>query len=103
MALAEQRFVLLACDGLWKAYSGPKQVLVDFLLERLPRMDARREALRTQLGDARALSALTKDAVAALQRERDATTEEGLLRELVHEAVHSRCAKDNITCVLVRF
>ena len=96
----EQRFVLLACDGLWKAFAGKEAV--DFVLERLPRMDARRAELRAQCGDAVALSALTKEAVAALHKERDATNEEGVLRELVHEAVHGRGVKDNVTCVLVR-
>ena len=61
----EQRFVLLGCDGLWKAFSGV-QVLdassssrllsltlpptsgvqaVEWLSERLPMMDARRAEL----------------------------------------------------------
>ena len=96
----DQRFVLLACDGLWKAFSGKEAV--DFVLERLPRMDARRAELRARCADAVALSALTKDAVAALQKERESTNEEGVLRELLHEAVHARGVKDNVTCILVR-
>ena len=93
--------MLLGCDGLWKAFTGKEAV--EFVLERLPRMDVRRAELKAQLGDAIALSALTKDALAALQKEREATSEEGVLRELIHEAVHGRSAKDNVTCVLVRF
>ena len=35
--------------------------------------------------------------------EREAASEEGVLRELLHEAVHTRNAKDNVTVVMVRF
>lgn len=97
----EQRFVLLACDGLWKAFSGKEAI--EFVHERLPRMDARRSELRSLLGDAVKLSALTKEAVSKLQKERDATSEAAILKELVFEAVHDRHARDNVTCILVRF
>ncbi|KAL3923795.1 MAG: hypothetical protein SGPRY_004114, partial [Prymnesium sp.] len=94
----EQRFVLLACDGLWKAFSGKEAI--EFVHERLPRMDARRSELRSLLGDAVKLSALTKEAVSKLQKERDATSEAAILKELVFEAVHDRNARDNVTCIL---
>ncbi|KAL1515632.1 hypothetical protein AB1Y20_002250 [Prymnesium parvum] len=97
---AEQRFVLLACDGLWKAFSGKEAV--EFVHERLPRMDARRRELNRTLGDAVALSAMTREAVDTLQKEREAMSEDAILRKLVHEAVHNRSAKDNVTCILVR-
>lgn len=93
--------MLLACDGLWKAFSGKEAI--EFVHERLPRMDARRSELRSLLGDAVKLSALTKEAVSKLQKERDATSEAAILKELVFEAVHDRNARDNVTCILVRF
>ena len=56
-----------------------------------------------QLDDPAAASALTKEALGALRAERDAASEAGVLRELLHEAVTVRHAKDNCTALLVRF
>jgi len=70
---------------------------------RLPKMDARRAEINATLDDQRAVSALTKEGLAALHKEKEACTEAGLLRELLHEAVHSRNAKDNCTVLLIRF
>eukprot|EP00967_Tisochrysis_lutea_P051498 scaffold63612_cov32-Tisochrysis_lutea.AAC.1 len=49
-----------------------------------------------------ATAAMTREALANLHKEREAATEEGVLRELVRVAVHERNAKDNVTVVLVR-
>jgi serine/threonine protein phosphatase PrpC len=48
---AEQRFVLLGCDGLWKVFDG--QRAIDFVHERLPKMDARRAELAAQAREPR--------------------------------------------------
>jgi len=95
-----QPFLLLGCDGFWKVFSG--QQAVEWMCARLPKMDERRDELRAQLSDQASVSALTKEALAALHRERDTACEVGLLRELLHEAVHARNAKDNCTVLLVR-
>ena len=79
------------------------QRAIEFVHERLPKLDARRAQLTAQLSDPAAVSALTKDALGALRSERDAACEAGLLRELLHEAVAVRHAKDNCTVLLVRF
>ena len=96
----EQRFVLLACDGVWKVYSGLQ--CVETLHEALPKMDARRRELAEQLDDPVAFAGLTKETHATLVRERELANEEGCLRKLLHEAVHVRHAKDNCTMLLVR-
>ena len=95
-----QRFLLLGCDGLWRVFSGVQAV--HWLAERLPAMDADRARLDALFADATATSALTKEALAAASRERDGASEAALLRAMVHEAVHARNAKDNITAILVR-
>ena len=69
----EQRFALLACDGLWKAFTG--QQAVEFMAERLPQMDQRRKELLLLFEDQRELSALTREAVTSLAKERDCTSE----------------------------
>ena len=38
-----------------------------------------------------------------LKAEREGCGEAGVLRELLHEAVHTRHARDNVTALLVRF
>jgi serine/threonine protein phosphatase PrpC len=97
---AEQRFILLACDGLWRVFSGAQAV--EWLHERLGQMDRRRLQLQDQLGSPAVLAGMTRETLATLQRERESATEEGVLRELVRVAVHERHAKDNVTAVLVR-
>lgn len=97
----EQRFVLLGCDGLWKAFAGAQAV--EWLHARLSKMDARRAELAAQLGDPIATASLTKEALAGLRAERERESEAGLLRAMCHEAVHTRGAKDNVTALLVRF
>ena len=97
----EQRFVLLACDGLWKVFSGVQAVTE--LHARLPVMDARRAELAARLDDPATAAALTKESREALLKERECVTEEGCLRSLLHEAVQVRHAKDNVTALLVRF
>jgi serine/threonine protein phosphatase PrpC len=96
----EQAFVVLACDGLWRAFSGTE--VVEWLHARLPAMDARRAELAAQLDDASAAAALTKQTLSALRAERESADEEGCLTRLLHEAVHVRHAKDNCTVLLVR-
>ena len=96
----EQRFVLLGCDGLWKAFSGAQAV--EWLSTRLPAMDARREELGALLDDTSACAGLTREALCAMRAERESACEEGCLKALVHEAVHARHAKDNVTALLVR-
>ena len=96
----EQRFVLMASDGFWKAWTANEAI--EALHARLPVMDRRRQQLGATLDDPAAAAALTKEALAALAREREDATEEGCLKELVHEAVHVRHAKDNVTALLVR-
>mmetsp|Transcript_25466 Transcript_25466/g.80445 ORF Transcript_25466/g.80445 Transcript_25466/m.80445 type:complete len:369 (+) Transcript_25466:1-1107(+) len=96
----EQRFVLLACDGFWRVFTGAHAV--QWLHERLGQMDLRRRQLADQLGSPAVLAGLTREAVGALQRERESATEEGVLRELIRLAVHERHATDNVTAVLVR-
>ena len=98
----------LACHRPSLRRCGARQVFngqraIDFVHERLPKLDARRAQLTAQLSDPAAVSALTKDALGALRSERDAACEAGLLRELLHEAVAVRHAKDNCTVLLVRF
>ena len=98
----------LACHRPSLRRCGARQVFdgqraIDFVHERLPKLDARRAQLSAQLSDPAAVSALTKDALGALRSERDAACEAGLLRELLHEAVAVRHAKDNCTVLLVRF
>ncbi len=97
---SEHRFALLGCDGFWRAWSG--QQAVDALVSRLPRMDERRREIGATLDDPHAASALTREAAAALARERESEDEDGVVRELVHEAVHARHAIDNVTCLMVR-
>ena len=92
--------MLLGCDGLWKVFAGSQAV--DWVHGRLASMDARRAELRATLDDASACSALTKEALANLRAERERECEEGVLRALLHEAVHARNAKDNVTALLVR-
>jgi serine/threonine protein phosphatase PrpC len=96
----EQRFVLMASDGFWKAWTSSEAIEV--LHARLCAMDRRREVLATLLDEPTAASALTREAHAALIKEREGATEEGCLKEMVHEAVHMRHAKDNVTALLVR-
>jgi hypothetical protein len=96
----EQRFVLMASDGFWKAWTSSEAIEV--LHARLCAMDRRREVLATALDEPTAASALTREAHAALIKEREGATEEGCLKEMVHEAVHMRHAKDNVTALLVR-
>lgn len=96
----EQRFLLLACDGLWRVFAGSQAI--EWLHERLETMDQRRRELAQQLGSPAAVAGLTREALGALQRERESATEEGVLRELIRVAVHERNAKDNVTAVLVR-
>jgi len=96
----EQRFVLLGCDGLWKAFSG--QQAVQHLAERLPKMDQRRQELALLFQDQRELSSRTKEAIQQLAKERESTNEEAVLRNFLHEAVHERNATDNVTALLVR-
>ena len=98
----------LACHGPSLRRRGARQVFdgqraIEFVHERLPKLDARRAQLIAQLNDPAAVSALTRDALGALRGERDAACEAGLLRELLHEAVTVRHAKDNCTVLLVRF
>ena len=94
-------FLLLGCDGLWKAFSGTQAV--EWLSARLPAMDARRaELVARRLDDPTACAGLTREAVATLRAERESANEEGCLKALVHEAVHARHAKDNVTALLVR-
>ena len=83
-------------DGLLYAY------LSDDAIHALQRHTVAAQ-LTAQLSDPAAVSALTKDALGALRSERDAACEAGLLRELLHEAVAVRHAKDNCTVLLVRF
>ena len=61
-----------------------------------------RARLSQQL-DGGGAAALTREERAALAKQREAASEEGVLRELLHEAVHTRNAKDNVTVVMVRF
>jgi serine/threonine protein phosphatase PrpC len=96
----EQRFVLMASDGFWKAWTSSEAIEV--LHARLCAMDRRREVLATVLDEPTAASALTREAHAALIKEREGATEEGCLKEMVHVAVHMRHAKDNVTALLVR-
>mmetsp|Transcript_34331 Transcript_34331/g.72282 ORF Transcript_34331/g.72282 Transcript_34331/m.72282 type:complete len:384 (+) Transcript_34331:250-1401(+) len=96
-----QRFLLLACDGVWRVFSG--QQAVEWLDERLAKMDARRAAIADIFSKQAALTALTKEGLAALTKERDTCNEMGVLREMLHEAVHTRQAKDNCTALLIRF
>ena len=91
----------MRCGDAWQVFDG--QQAVDFVQERLTKLDARRAQLSAQLSDPAAVSALTRDALGALRGERDAASEAGLLRELLHEAVTVRHAKDNCTVFLVRF
>ena len=79
------------------------QRAIEFVHARLTKLDARRAQLTAQLGDPGAVSALTRDALGALRSEREAACEAGLLREMLHEAVTVRHAKDNCTLLLVRF
>ena len=95
-----QRAVVLGCDGVWRVFAG--QQLVDFVEDRLPKMEALRARLSQQL-DGGGAAALTREERAALAKQREAASEEGVLRELLHEAVHTRNAKDNVTVVMVRF
>ena len=97
----QQAFVLLGCDGLWSVFSGAQAV--EWLGERLPGMDRRRAELAALLSDASACAGLKAEKLAELKAERESATEEGLLRAMVHEAVHGRRAKDNVTAMLVRF
>lgn len=97
---AAQNFVLLACDGVWRVMDG--QRAVEWVHARLPAMDARRVRLASQLDDPDAASALTRERLERLRAERDGATEAALLRELLHECVAVRHAKDNCTVVLVR-
>ena len=92
--------VVLGCDGVWRVFAG--QQLVDFVEDRLPKMEALRARLSQQL-DGGGAAALTREERAALAKQREAASEEGVLRELLHEAVHTRNAKDNVTVVMVRF
>lgn len=96
----EQRFLLLGCDGLWAAFSGIQAVV--WLHERLAKMDERRALLRTKLDDPNAIAALAAATRAELKAERETATEEGVLKAMVHEAVHMRHAKDNVTALLLR-
>ena len=63
------------------------------------------EALRAALAAARRRRCRRchREERAALAKQREAASEEGVLRELLHEAVHTRNAKDNVTVVMVRF
>ena len=79
------------------------QRAIEFVHARLTKLDARRAQLTAQLSDPGAVSALTRDALGALRSEREAACEAGLLREMLHEAVTARHAKDNCTVLLVRF
>ena len=92
-------FIILGCDGLWKVFSGTQAV--EWLNARLPAMDARRTEVAI-LDDQTACAGLTRDAIAALRADRESASEEGCLKALVHEAVHARHAKDNVTALLVR-
>ena len=96
---AAQRFVLLACDGVWGVMDG--QRAIEWVHARLPAMDARRTQLAAQLS-ADAASGLTRERLERLRAERDGATEAALLRELLHECVAVRHAKDNCTVMLVR-
>jgi len=96
----EQRFVLLACDGFWKAWTALQAV--EALHAALPKMDSRRAALAAKVDDPEHAASLTKEAFAALLKEREGASEEGCLREMVLEAVHVRHAKDNVTALVVR-
>ena len=95
-----QRFALLGCDGLWTAFAGLQAV--EWLNERLPKMDSRRTEIAKTLDEPASASALTQAELAALKAERESVCEEGLLKAMLHEAVHVRHAKDNVTVVLVR-
>ena len=95
-----QRFALLGCDGLWTAFAGLQAV--EWLNERLPKMDSRRTEIAKTLDEPASASALTQAELAALKAERESACEEGLLKAMLHEAVHVRHAKDNVTAVLVR-
>lgn len=97
---AEQQFVLLACDGLWRVLTG--QQAVEYLAERLSKMDKRRQELAMLFKNQSKVSAFTREATSALMKERDHTNEEGTLRALLHFAVYERNATDNCTVVLVR-
>jgi hypothetical protein len=65
-------------------------------------MDARRVELRALLDDPAAAAGLTREVLASMRAEREGACEEALLRQMVHEAVHTRHAKDNVTALLVR-
>ena len=91
----------LACDGLWKVFSGSEAVA--WLDERLPRMDARRRELAATLENPAACAALKDSERAALKAEREVTCEEGCLKAMLQEAVSVRHAKDNVTVLLLRF
>ena len=75
---------------------------VEAVHARIPPMEVRRRELAGALDDPTAAAVLTKEAREALTKEREGASEEGLVRELVHEAVHARHAKDNCTLMLVR-
>ena len=94
-----QRFALLACDGLDRLRG---LQAVEWLNERLPKMDSRRTEIAKTLDEPASASALTQAELAALKAERESVCEEGLLKAMLHEAVHVRHAKDNVTVVLVR-
>ena len=97
----EQLFVLLGCDGVWKAFSGIQAV--EFVHRKLRDMDGRRVELATVLDDPATAASMTREAVASLRSEREGANEEGCLRSLLHDAVHMRHAKDNCSVLLIRF
>jgi serine/threonine protein phosphatase PrpC len=97
---AAQRFLLLGCDGVWRVFSGEQAC--SLTAARLATMDARRDELSRQLADSASASALTKEVLGRLSKEREGACEEAVLRGLLHEAVHARNAKDNLTLLLVR-
>ena len=92
--------MVLGCDGVWRVFAGRQ--LVDFVEDRLPKMEALRARLSQQL-DGGGAAALTREERAGARQAARGGEREGVLRELLHEAVHTRNAKDNVTVVMVRF
>ena len=65
-------------------------------------MDARRRFIAGKLDDPSTNAALLAADRASYRAERASAAEEGFLQAMLHEAVHGRHAKDNVTALLLR-